>query len=112
MVCPILFSSHTLSLPKNKTLMGNKIRRADALREMETREKSTGRASHFSVQFYLKNGELVSFARAVVRGLKADMKSNRLRGIQPVDSQGKPIGHIHTVSIDNLREFNGKQVVI
>ena len=35
-----------------------------------------------------------------------------LRGIQPVDSEGNPIGHIHAVSIDNLREFNGKQVVI
>ena len=92
--------------------MGNKIRRADALREMETREKSTGKAAHFSVQFYLKNGELVSFGRAVVRGLKADMKQNRLRGIQHVDSNGNPIGHIHAVSIDNLREFNGKQVVI
>ena len=92
--------------------MGNKIRRADALREMETREKSTGRASHFSVQFYLKNGEMVSLPRAVVRGLRADMKSNRLRGIQPVDFKGEPIGHIYPVSIDNLREFNGKQVVI
>ena len=92
--------------------MGNKIRRADALREMETREKSTGKASHFSVQFYLKNGELVSFGRAVVKGLKADMKQNRLRGIQSVDSNGNPIGHIHAVCIDNLRTFNGKQVVI
>ena len=106
------FSSIALSLPKNLTLMGNKIRRADALREMETREKSNGKASHFSVQFYLKNGEVVSFPRAVVRGLRADMKANRLRGIQPVDSEGNPIGHIHAVSIDNLREFNGKQVVI
>ena len=47
-----------------------------------------------------------------MRGLKADMKRNRLRGIQPVDSEGNPIGHIHAVSIDNLREFNGMQVVI
>lgn len=92
--------------------MATKIRRADALREMETREKSNGIAARFSVQFYLKNGELVSFPRAVVRGLKADMKSNRLRGIQPVDSEGNPIGHIHAVSIDNLRKFNGMQVVI
>lgn len=57
--------------------MATKIRRADALREMETREKSSGRAARFSVQFYLKNGELVSFPRAVVRGLKADMKRSR-----------------------------------
>ena len=106
------FSSIALSLPKNLTLMGNKIRRADALREMETREKANGKASLFSLQFYLKNGELVSFPRAVMRGLKADMKRNRLRGILPVDSEGNPIGHIHAVSIDNLREFNGQQVVI
>ena len=32
--------------------------------------------------------------------------------ILPVDSEGNPIGHIHAVSIDNLREFNGMQVVI
>ena len=97
---------------KKPNPLATKIRRADALREMETREKSSGRAARFSVQFYLKNGELVSFPRAVVRGLKADMKRNRLRGIQPVDSEGNPIGHIHAVSIDNFREFNGMQVVI
>lgn len=106
------FSASGLSLRKKTNPMATKIRRADALREMETREKSSGRAARFSVQFYLKNGELVSFPRAVVRGLKADMKSNRLRGIQPVDSEGNPVGHIHAVSIDNLREFNGMQVVI
>ena len=96
--------------------MGNKIRRADALREMETREKANGKASHFSLQFYLKNGkevtEYLAVEGSIMRGLKADMKRNRLRGIQPVDSEGNPIGHIHAVSIDNLREFNGMQVVI
>lgn len=92
--------------------MNQKIRRADALREMETREKSNGRASHFSIQFYLKNGELVTLPNARVRGLRANMKAGRLRGIQPVDPEGNAIGHIYTVSIDNIRMFNQKQVVI
>lgn len=99
-------------MPQKQPTMNQKIRRADALREMETREKSNGRASHFSIQFYLKNGELVTLPNARVRGLRANMKAGRLRGIQPVDQEGNAIGHIYTVSIDNIRMFNQKQVVI
>ena len=59
--------------------MSDKIKRADALRDMETCEKSSGQARCFSIRFYKRNGELVSLPRARVRGLRADMKNNRLR---------------------------------
>jgi hypothetical protein len=92
--------------------MAEKIKRTDALREMETREGSNGKTRYFSIQFYKKNGELVSFGRAKITGLRADMKKERLRGIQAVDKAGNPISHIHPFSIDNIRTFNEKQVVI
>jgi len=92
--------------------MANTIRRADALRQMETREARAGISRHFSIQFYKKNGEMVSLARARVTGLRADMKQERLRGIQAVDREGNPIGHIYPVSIDNIRTYNEQQVVI
>ena len=92
--------------------MSNKIRRADALRQMETRENTEGKARYFAIQFYKKNGELVSLPRAKITGLRANMKANRMRGIQAVDQQGNPFGHIYSVSIDNLRKFNDLQIVI
>jgi len=92
--------------------MNNTIKRADALREMETRETSKGKPSYFSIQFYKKNGELVSINRAQVTGLRMNMTANRMRGIRAFDANGKPIGHIYPVSIDNIRMYNDQQVVI
>jgi len=92
--------------------MSNTIKRADALKEMETRENSQGKPNYFSIQFYKKDGELVSITRAKVTGLRANMTANRLRGIQAVDADGNPIGHIYPVSIDNIRTVNSQQVVI
>ena len=92
--------------------MSNTIKRADALRQMETRETTAGKPACFSIQFYKKDGELVSLNRAKVTGLRANMSANRLRGIQAVDTDGNPIGHIYPVCIDNIRTFNSQQVVI
>ena len=92
--------------------MSNTIKRADALREMEVRETSKGKPNYFSIQFYKKNGELVSIPRAQVTGLRVNMTANRLRGIRPIDADGQTIGHIYPVSIDNIRTFNDLQVVI
>lgn len=86
------------------------IRRADALREMETREDQYGKRVLFSVEFYTKEGEVVYFSHAFTCGLRANMKNNRLRGIQQCDSAGNRIGHPVAVSIDNLRTFNGNKV--
>lgn len=92
--------------------MTTTIKRADALRQMETREKSKGEAAYFSIQFYKKNGELVSLRKAKITGLRANMKEQRLRGIQAVDHAGNAIGHIYPVSIDNIRTYNDLQVTI
>ena len=86
------------------------IRRADALREMETREGADGKRVYFSIQFYKKNGELVYFSRACTCGLRIDMKRNRMRGIKQCDQRGNVIGTPVAVSIDNIREFNHMRV--
>jgi hypothetical protein len=92
--------------------MSNTIKRADALRQMETRETTEGKPNYFAIQFYKQDGELVSIIRAKTTGLRANMTANRLRGIQAVDETGNPIGHIYSISIDNIRMFNFQQVVI
>jgi len=92
--------------------MNNTIKRADALRQMETRETTKGKPNYFSIQFYKKDGELVSLIRAQVTGLRVNMTTNRMRGIRAFDADSKPIGHIYPVSIDNIRTFNDQQVVI
>ena len=86
------------------------IRRFEALKEMDVHETSSHGAKTFSLQFYKKNGELVYVNRAVSCGLKMDMKSNRMRGVQPVNENNKPVGHPYPVCIDNIREFNGQRV--
>lgn len=90
----------------------NTIRRAEVLNEMETPETEKGKPNFFSMQFYTDAGELVFVNRAKVCGLRMNMKSNRRRGIQPVDVSGNMIGHIYPLCIDNIREFNGQRVKI
>lgn len=92
--------------------MSNTIKRADALRQMEIRETEKGKPNYFSIQFYKKDGELVTILRAQVTGLRINMTTNRMRGIRAFDTDGNPIGHIYPVSIDNIRTFNDQQVVI
>lgn len=91
---------------------GITIRRADCLREMETREDAYGHRVLYSIQFYSKKGEVVYFVHAFTCGLRVNMKQNRLRGVQPCDSAGNKVGHVVAVSIDNIRMFNGKRVVL
>jgi len=86
------------------------IRRADALRDMEMREDKYGRRVLYSIEFYKKDGELVYFSHAYTAGLRVNMKTARVRGVQQCDAAGNKVGHIYTVSIDNLRRYNGKIV--
>ncbi len=88
------------------------IKRRDVLIEMEIKEDSLGKTHYFSIQFYKQNGELISLHRAKSAGLRANMTTNRLRGVQAVDASGNAIGHIYPVCIDNIRSFNHKKVVI
>lgn len=86
------------------------IRRYEVLREMDVHETSSHAAKSFSMQFYKKDGELVYVNRGVSKGLRMNMKTNRMRGVQPVNEKGEPVGHVYPVCIDNIREFNGKRV--
>ena len=92
--------------------MGNTMQRADVLAEMETRETADGRPRYYSIQFYKKNGELVTLTRARSCGLRMNMTDNRTRGVQQVDDQGNAVGHIYPVCIDNIRMFNNMRVKI
>lgn len=92
--------------------MEQTITRADVLAEMETRETADGRRRYFAIQFYKKDGELVTLTRARCCGLRMNMTDNRTRGVQQVDDHGNAIGHIYPVSIDNIRSFNGLRVKI
>jgi hypothetical protein len=88
------------------------IKRRDALIEMDIHETRGHKVNTFSIQFYKKNGELVSLIRAKSCGLQAHMGLNRLRGVQAVDFKGNNIGHPYPVCIDNIRMLNGKRVHI
>jgi hypothetical protein len=88
------------------------IKRRNVLIEMETGETRGYNIVTFSIQFYKKNGELVSLIRAKATGLRANMTKNRLRGVQAVDYKGNTIGHIYPVCIDNIRMFNGKRICL
>ncbi len=88
------------------------MQRADVLVEMETRETADGRSRYYSIQFYKKNGELVTLTRARSCGLRMNMTDNRTRGVQQVDDHGNAVGHIYPVCIDNIRMFNNMRVKI
>jgi hypothetical protein len=89
-----------------------KIRRVIVLKEYDVKETPAGRQVVFSVRFVLKSGEIVFLPRAVACGLRFNMVINRMRGIQPVDESGKPIGHVYPVCIDNFDLWNGKKVIL
>lgn len=88
------------------------ITRAEALNEMEVKETATQKQKVFSISFYKENGEIVFLPRAISCGLRINMKQHRKRGVIAVDEKGKRFGHVYSVCIDNMREFNGLQVKI
>lgn len=92
--------------------MDKTIKRTDVLTDMEIQETSMGKRKYFSIQFYKKNGEVVMLPRARTCGLRMNMTSNRVRGVQMVDDQGNAVGHVYPVCIDNIREYNGIRVKI
>jgi hypothetical protein len=88
------------------------IRRHHALREYDVKETPAGKPVVHSLKFVKKNGELVFLPRAIACGLPFDVKSNRMRGFQPVDIYGNNAGHINPVHIDGLIEWNGLTVTL
>ena len=86
------------------------IRRNLALKELEAKETPDGKQVAFSIKFVTKNGEIVFMPCAVAAGLRFDMKSNRMRGLVPVDAQNKSTGHVTPFHIDGFIEFNGMKI--
>ena len=86
-----------------------KIKRAMALKEMETKDAG-GKPVYFSISFYTRGGEVRFVQRAQTCGLKMDMTENRMRGIQEYDIHGLPVGHPIPVRIDFIRTFNEQRV--
>jgi len=89
-----------------------KIRRIDMLREYDIKSDPQGRQVSFSIRFIKINGESVFLPRAIATGLKMNVAANRMRGLRPVNSKLDPIAHIYPVRIDNIVEWNGKQVIL
>lgn len=92
--------------------MAETIRRNLALREYDTKETPDGKQVVFSIKFIKKNGELVFIPKAVACGLSQNLKSNRLRGVIPVDRDNEQIGHPTPVNINAITEWNGKKIIL
>lgn len=90
--------------------MKSKILRATALRQMDIKETPDGKQVFFSIKFEKKDGSLVFLPRAVITGLRFNMKKNRFRGVISVDEKGNPNSHVYPVHIDNIHEFNQQTV--
>jgi predicted metal-dependent enzyme (double-stranded beta helix superfamily) len=88
------------------------ITRAEVLQELEIKETATQKLKVFAISFYKKDGELVFLPRAASCGLAMNMHKHRMRGIIAIDTEGNRYGHVYPVCIDNIREFNAKQVKI
>jgi hypothetical protein len=86
------------------------IRRNLALKEFEIKETPDGKQVTFSIKFVKKSGELVFMPRAVAAGLPFNMKTNRMRGVMPVDMENNAIGHVTPVNIDGIVEWNSQKV--
>jgi hypothetical protein len=92
--------------------MPTKIRRIDMLREYDIKSDPQGRQVTFSIRFIKINGESVFLPRAIATGLNLNVAVNRMRGVRPVNSHLDSIGHIYPVRIDNIVEWNVKQVTL
>ena len=88
------------------------IRRHEALTDMEIHEENQGKKHIFSIRFVNKQGEVVYLPYAYSSGLRADMKKNRLRGVNPCSPTGISTGHVTPVSIDNIIEYNHQTVIL
>lgn len=92
--------------------MADKIRRNLVLKEMDIKETPDGKVVVYSIVFITKKGIRVFFPRAISTGLPYSLTINRLRGVLPVDRDGDKTDHVHPVGIDNIIEFNSKEVVL
>lgn len=66
--------------------MAAKIRRNKVLKYLDIKETPIGDQISFSIVFIKKSGERVFLPRAVATGLPFSLKTNRMRGVMPIDS--------------------------
>jgi len=66
--------------------MAAKIRRNKVLKYIDIKETPSGDQISSSIVFIKKNGERVFLPRAVATGLPFSLKTNRMRGVMPIDS--------------------------
>lgn len=92
--------------------MATKIRRNKVLKYLDIKETPSGEQNTFSIVFIKKDGERVFLPRSVATGLPFSLKTNRMRGVMPVDSEGEKTGHVYPVNIDNILEFNAMEVML
>lgn len=89
------------------------IPRNTALREMDVRFDEANNRRFFSIKFVTKQGVLLYFPKCYSCGAgKMNNRRYRLRGIQPVDSEGKNFGHVYPVMIDSILFYNGHKVIL
>ncbi len=82
------------------------------LNDLDISSNPDGSQRSFSIRFIKSNGESVYLNRAVKTGLNFNLKENAMRGVRPVDSELKPIGHIYAVKIWHIVEYNNLTVVL
>lgn len=82
------------------------------LDEMDIRRLPNGSRILFSIKFVTQSGELRYFPLAYVCGLPWDVKSSRMRGIQPCDKFENATDHVYPVGIDNIILYNNMQVML
>lgn len=106
--CPFRFLYYLYFCTMNEKT----IKRRDALRIMELTENGKGKAFGFSIEWYMKNGEVRYLSRARCCGTKQDInqKNARVRNIVEIDKEGFQIGRPTLVSIDRLRRLNGSRI--
>ena len=86
------------------------IRRNLALKEFEIKETPDKKQITFSIKFVTKSGEIIFIPRAVAAGLRFNLRSNRMRGVLPVDNNNNSTGHVTPVHIDGIIEWNSKKI--
>jgi len=92
--------------------MADTIHLREVLADLDIKVLSNGKPYTFSVGFVIKDGRYVYLKRACSVGLRTSMKENFLKAFQPVDQDGKNVGHRYPVSIWSIMNYNDKQVVL
>ncbi len=92
--------------------MPTHIRRNLMLRELDIKLLPDGSKHIFSIKFVDKEGKLRFVPEAYACGLRMDMNSHRVRGIQPCCSSGRAEGHPIPVGIDRILQYNLMEVIL